>query len=480
MLLTITLNRSPATDLGYLLHKHPAKLQRVDIRSGVAHIFYPEAGDDRCTCALLMDIDPVSLVRGEGQRGDSHTLDQYVNDRPYVSSSFMSTAIAKAFSSALNGNCKDKPELVDVALPLEAQICVASVRGTDLLHRLFSPLGYELSSVQHPLDTSFPEWGQSRYHTVSLKGNLRLKDLLSHLFILLPVLDGGKHYWIGQEEVEKLFAKGEGWLQGHPERALITNRYLKHQKAFAADALARFERPDDDADAEARQASGLTMVPEEAVKPRLHDARLKTVAEVLIESGAKTVIDLGCGEGKLLRLLWPVSRFRRIAGMDVATSALEVAADKLHLHRLSESSKPRLQLFQGSLMYSDQRIRGFDAAALVEVIEHLDEDRLKTAARVIFDYAAFPTILITTPNREWNKIFGEDEHRMRHSDHRFEWNRAEFAAWCGINCKAYNYSCEIRPLGEEIPEWGAPTQLAIFTKNQSINDFTVNDPTVNT
>lgn len=479
MLLTITLNRSPATDLGYLLHKHPAKLQQVDIRSGVAHIFYPEAGDERCTCALLLDLDPVSLVRGDGPRGDSHTLDQYVNDRPYVSSSFMSTAIAKAYSSALNGNCKDKPELVDVALPLEAQISVASVRGADLLQRLFGPLGYELSSMQHPLDMTFPEWGQSRYHTVSLKANLRLKDLLAHLFILLPVLDGDKHYWVGQEEVEKLLTKGEGWLEHHPERVLITNRYLKHRKAYAADVLARLNRPDDEATTAAQSASELTVLPEEVVRPRLHDARLQSVAATLQACGARTVIDLGCGEGKLLRLLWPVSRFHRIAGMDVASSTLEVAADKLNLHRLSESSRPRLQLFQGSLMYSDRRIRGFDAAALVEVIEHLDEDRLKTAARVIFGYAAYPTILITTPNREWNRIFGEDEPRMRHSDHRFEWDRREFAAWCDSNCREYGYSCEIRPLGEEVPEWGAPTQMAVFTKNVSANDHTVYDPTIN-
>jgi hypothetical protein len=134
------------------------------------------------------------------------------------------------------------------------------------------------------------------------------------------------------------------------------------------------------------------------------------------------------------------------------------------VHRFEGTANPRLQLFQGSLLYADDRLKGYDAAALVEVIEHMDEDRLKTAVKVLFGHAAPGTVIITTPNREWNKIFGEEEERMRHSDHRFEWTRAEFEAWCTDICSRFPYTVAIAPVGEETPEWGAPTQMGLFTR----------------
>lgn len=470
MLLTLTLNRFPATDLGYLLHKHPAKVQQVEIKAGVAHIFYPEVGDERTTCALLMDIDPVALVRSGSPRGDTFTLDQYVNDRPYVSSSFMSTAIAKSFASALNGRCKDKPELVAAPLPLEAHISVMSVRGGPAtLEKLFSPLGYEIEAVQHPLDTQYPEWGASQYFTVTLRGTLTLQSLLSHLFILVPVMDGDKHYWVNEEEVEKLLEKGKGWLENHPEKEFITRRYLRWQKSLTVGALAALNRADDAA-TEDLNTTGSPIDEPSTPKPRLHDARLQSICDILVASGAASLIDLGCGEGKLLKLLWPKSQFRKLAGMDVSPHCLEVAADKLHLQRFAGTESPRLQLFQGSLMYADARLKGYDAAALVEVIEHLDEDRLKTAAQVVFGNAAPETVIVTTPNKEWNKVFGETEDKMRHSDHRFEWTRAQFAEWCDSVCTKYNYECSISPLGDEVEDWGAPTQMAVFKKQIRIEN----------
>lgn len=467
MLLTLTLNRFPATDLGYLLHKHPAKVQQVDIKAGVAHIFYPEVTDARTTCAMLLDIDPVALVRNDNPRGDAFALEQYVNDRPYVSSSFMSTAIAKSFASALNGRCKDKPELVDVPLPLEAHIAVMSVRGgAETLERLFGPLGYEIEAVQHPLDTQFPEWGMSRYYTVTLRGNLTLQALLSHLFILLPVLDGDKHYWVNKEEVAKLLEKGKGWLEVHPEKEFITRRYLRWQKNLADNALTALNRADDavtESEVDETETSPVSQ-PKQERMPRLHDARLQAVCDALVASGATSVIDLGCGEGKLLKLLWPKSQFRKLSGMDVSTHCLEIAADKLHLQRFSGTDTPRLTLFQGSLLYADTRLKGYDAAALVEVIEHLEEDRLQTAVQVVFGNAMPATVIVTTPNKEWNQVFGENEERMRHTDHRFEWTRAQFAEWCEAICKQYDYECSISPLGEEVADWGAPTQMGLFKK----------------
>src|ERR1700748_1118617 len=238
MLLTISTTHVPADDLSYLLHKHPGKIQSVDISAGKAHIFYPEVGAQKCTAALLLDIDPVGLVRSAGPKGNDFALEQYVNDRPYVSSSFMSAAIAKAYSSALNGRCKDKPELVDVAMPFTVKLSVLPVKGgEDVLRSLFEPLGYQINAIQHLLDPAFPEWGYSRYFTVELSNKLTLQQLLSHLYVLIPVCDNDKHYWVNQEEVEKLLAKGKDWLETHPVKEMIVRRYLKNQRSLANQAL---------------------------------------------------------------------------------------------------------------------------------------------------------------------------------------------------------------------------------------------------
>jgi 3' terminal RNA ribose 2'-O-methyltransferase Hen1 len=227
MLLTITYTGNPATDLGYLLHKSPSRVHSFEQVFGKAHVFYPETSAERCTAAMLLEIDPIGLVRNRrGPSGEAHMLEQYVNDRPYAASSFLSVAIARTFGTAITGRSKERQELADTPLPLEVRIAVLPCRGGEnLLRRLFEPLAYEVTALRHPLDTKFPEWGESPYFTVTLKATVRLSDLLTHLYVLIPVLDDDKHYWVGDAEVEKLLRHGEGWLRGHSERELITNRF---------------------------------------------------------------------------------------------------------------------------------------------------------------------------------------------------------------------------------------------------------------
>lgn len=463
MLLTISTNRFPATDLGYLLHKHPAKCQSVSAKNGNAHIFYTEAADTCCTCALLLDIDPVALVRGDnnGAAPDAFALEQYVNDRPYVSASLMSTAIAKAFSSALNGKCKDKPELVQTPLPLQIKLSVVPVRGgRELLDNLFIPLGYQVTAEQHILDEHFPAWGQSRYFTVTLSHTIPLQTLLAHLYVLIPVMDNDKHYWINREEVQKLLDKGAGWLEQHPHKQLIVRRYLKHRSVLMDSALDQLLHEEQEVQpAEPGDASQ-----EEAPKVRLHDVRLQTVCSRLLALGVSTVLDMGCGEGRLLKLLLNHTQFTRITGADVSVHSLQIAADKLKLERLPEKQRNRITLLQSSVTYRDRRLDGFEAMVLVEVIEHLDEARLDALQKNVFGCMAPANVLITTPNKEWNRRFTDDDTVMRHSDHRFEWTRAQFAAWCAGICQAYAYTCSIEPLGEEDALTGAPTQMAVFTQ----------------
>ncbi len=464
MLLKISTTYAPATDLGYLLHKHPARIQSFGLSFGQAHVFYPEACAEKCTAALLLDVDSVALVRRpHGRFAENFALAQYVSDRPYVASSFLSVAIARVFSSALSGKCKDRPQLTATAIPLKAELSILPCRGGEkLLRRLFEPLGYTVTAEQHKLDPCFPGCGQSRYFTVRLENTCRLSELLTHLYVLIPVLDDEKHYWVGEAEIKKLLKHGEDWLAEHPEQESIARRYLKHQRHLTNEALAQLREED------AQELNEATQAAEERVvegQIGLNDIRLTMVTEMLKRSGAKRVLDLGCGEGKLLRKLLGEKQFEEIVGMDVSHRALKIAQERLHYDRLPEKEKKRIRLFQGSLGYRDKRLTGYDAAAVVEVMEHLDLPRLAAFERVVFEFACPQTVVLTTPNIEYNVKFENlQAGNFRHKDHRFEWTRDEFQAWAAGVAKRFGYAVVFHPIGPEVEDVGSPTQMAVFNR----------------
>ena len=458
MLLTITSTTPPATDLGYLLHKNPARIQTFELGFGKAHVFYPEATPERCTAALLLEVDPVRLVRGQ-----TDMPEQYVNDRPYVVSSFMSVAIAQVFGTALAGICKDRPELAQTPIPLQAHLAVLPCRGgEELLRRLFEPPSYTVQAQQHLPDETHPEWGDSVYLTVTLCADMRLTDLLSHLYVLIPVLDAEKHYWVGDDEVKKLMRHGEGWLPAHPERELIARRYLKHRRLVKAALTQLAEEdtldPDETAETHAQQEADI----EQSLS--LHEQRLGAVMAILKSAGTNRVLDLGCGEGRLLRYLLADRAFSEIVGVDVSHRALEIASERLHLDQLPPMQRGRIRLIHGSLTYRDSRLAGYDAATVVEVIEHLDPPRLSAFERVRFEAARPGLIVLTTPNAEFNVKFKSlPAGGLRHQDHRFEWTRSEFQAWASRIADRFGYSVRYLPVGPEDPEVGAPTQMGVFT-----------------
>jgi len=466
MLLSISYTGRPATDLGYLLHKSPFRIHSFEQVFGKAYVFYPETTAERCTASLLLEIDPIGLVSNRrGPSGEAHSLEEYVNDRPYAASSFLSVAIARIFGTAMTGRSKERPELAETRLPLEARIAVLPCRGGEaLLRRLFEPLGYEVGAIRHPLDTKFPEWGESPYFTVTLKATIRLSDLLTHLYVLIPVLDDDKHYWVGDAEVEKLLRHGEGWLREHPERELITHRYLKHQRRLAREALSRLigdEEPEADEMAETHARE------EEAIeKPiSLAEQRIGAVMAALRSCEAKRVVDLGCGEGRLLRELLKDKTFSEIVGMDVSHRALDIASQKLRLQDLPRMQKERIRLIHGSLTYRDKRLAGYDAATVVEVIEHQDPPRLAAFERVLFEFACPQAVVVTTPNVEYNVKFETlPAGKMRHKDHRFEWTRAEFQSWANRMAERFGYSVRFLGAAPEDPAVGSPTQMDIFIR----------------
>ena len=464
MLLEITTTHEPATDLGFLLHKHPDRCQSYDLSFGKAHVFYPDATATRCTACLLLDVDPVGIVRGKGS-GEG-LLAQYVNDRPYAASSFMSVAIAQVFGSALQGRCKDRPELTTTPMPLEARLDVLPVRGGErFLRAVFEPLGYVVEAVRHPLDEQFPEWGESPYFSVTIAKQTTLMELLTHLYVLVPVFDGQKHYFVGEAELEKLLAKGIGWLANHPQREEISPALPQApaQSLPSGSCPTGQEEQPQEAEGDERPTDKVEDVLERPLK--LHEERIGAVLAALRAGGARRVLDLGCGEGKLLRELLKDKQFDEIVGMDVSIRSLETARERLRLDRLPERQAARIKLIHGSLIYRDRRLEGFDAAALVEVVEHLDPPRLLAFERVVFEFARPKTVVLTTPNREYNvKWENVGAGRLRHPDHRFEWTRAEFQNWADGIAGRFGYAVRFQPIGPVDEAVGSPTQMGVFER----------------
>lgn len=466
MLLTISTTHEPATDLGYLLHKHPGRVQEFTQSFGVATVFYPEATDERCTVALLLDVDPVRLARGRARNSPDFSLAQYVNDRSYAASSLLGVALADVFSTARAGRCAARQELADAAMPLEVTIPVLPCRGgAEVARRVFEPLGWAVAAEPIALDEAFPEWGDSRYVRLCLRGAVRLADALNQLYVLLPVLDESKHYWQGPDEVDKLLRSGGGWLASHPDRDLITRRYLGRRGGLVRAALARLAELGDEVEDTIEPAEDEEVLQPEGRRVPLNTERHEAVLHALLGLGAKAVIDLGCGPGQFLHRLVKTPAFTRVAGCDVSARSLQHAARRLRLDQMSERQSARVELFQGALTYEDERFAGFDAAVLMEVIEHVDPPRLAALERAVFGFAAPGTVVVTTPNAEYNVHFESLEPgAMRHRDHRFEWTRAQFADWALRVANDYGYRADFLGVGPEQPGTGPPTQVAVFAK----------------
>ncbi|WP_079124825.1 3' terminal RNA ribose 2'-O-methyltransferase Hen1 [Streptomyces lushanensis] len=521
MFLTISTTGTPerpATDLGFLLHKHPDRAQTFSTAHGTAHVLYPEASAERCTAALLLEIDPVALVRrskGKGRGGaPDAALAQYVNDRPYAASSLLAVALSTVFKSALRGVCAALPERAAQPLPLRIEIPAVPARGgAELVRKLFGPLGWtSVEARPVALDERFPQWGESRYVQLVLDGELRLADALRQLYVLLPVLDDAKHYWVAPDEVDKLLRAGEGWLAEHPEQKLITSRYLARRWGLTRQAMERLELvrlaeaddigveaidnaveeipgdadTDADADAEVMDSAASTDDGDGTVDAHrranategvngvdvtkelsLADQRSEAILTALRATGAGTVLDLGCGQGRLVKALLKDVRFTRIVGVDVSVRALTIAARRIGLDRMGERQAARVTLMQGALTYTDKRLKGYDAAVLSEVVEHVDLPRLPALEYAVFGSARPRTVIVTTPNVEYNVRWETlPAGQARHGDHRFEWTRQEFRDWAGAVARRHGYDVAYVPVGPDDPEVGPPTQMAVFTSHQ--------------
>jgi 3' terminal RNA ribose 2'-O-methyltransferase Hen1 len=379
------------------------------------------------------------------------------------------------------GRCAARPDLAGTALPLLIRIpALPSRGGPDLVDRFFAPLGWTVVADPVPLDPHVPEWGDSRYVDATLTATMPLDQALTQLYVLLPVLDDAKHYWVTQDEVDKLIRAAGSWLPDHPERDLITRRYVAHQRSLVLSAVERLaeidvqatESVEDPAPPETAPAQHSDVAP----APALADQRRSAVLAQLHAAGATRVVDLGCGEGALVRMLLQDPAFTQVLGVDVSPRALELAQRRLQLDRMPDSQRARLTLLQSSLTYRDDRLAGFDAAVLMEVVEHLDPDRLPSLELSVFGHARPRTVLVTTPNAEFNARYERlRSGGFRNPDHRFEWTRAEFSGWAQAVAVRHGYSVRHVAVGEIDPELGPPTQLAVFTRTDPADPTTAEE-----
>ncbi|MDO5029331.1 MAG: 3' terminal RNA ribose 2'-O-methyltransferase Hen1 [Corynebacterium sp.] len=448
MYLAITKHARPddsARDLGFILRKHPDRVHEATLKFGVARVFFPQATDSECTASLWVVIDRDELLRLKQYRADTFNLTGYINDRQWAASSLLTVALKSVFSTAMT---MGKPSHYDEAAS-ELTATVAAVPGTEEeIRALFEPLGWVVAC-----DFSNNIAGQKFSPTVTLSGSATVRDLLNHLYILLPVLDGGKHYWVDDREIDKLVSRAQDWLPTHPQREKILGRYLADQRGLVNEAVVKL-------------AGNVDVHRSE--KP-LNRQRQERVLREVNALRPRSVVDIGCGSGVLLGPLLENPRIAQVVGTDVSPVELAKAHKALNVDRMPERKAERLELFQSSVTYADERIADMDVAILMEVIEHIDIDRLPALERNIFGHARPQYVIVTTPNSEYNACYPNlAEGEFRHLDHRFEFSRAEFQQWAKTVAEKFNYLVDFDGIGDIDQTHGQPTQMAVFSY-----DFTV-------
>ncbi|MEK5024064.1 3' terminal RNA ribose 2'-O-methyltransferase Hen1 [Paenibacillus sp. FSL M7-1046] len=470
--------------LSHLLAKNPNNLYDRIEKEARVRIVFTVSSEEETEAVIYVTPDPIELVKGSSSAHNDIT--QYINDREFVTSSLFCTYIRPALGTALNGKPKEAYlPWVGQRLALELSFGpVASNLPDRTLEELFTALGYEVVLERGEAEYSFDLKNRSSVRYIKLKGFQTLQTALQQLFVLIPALDDYKHYYISEDEVDKIRRYGEGWLQDHPQRALILKRTLRF-----AGVIKQFEALEgrtqnsggafvDENEKEAAVKGSMdapnalpdqsfeSEAPEEP-KVRLNDLRYAAIAATVEALQAKaSIVDFGSGEGKLSAILANVPGVRDIKAVEPSATAQLRAMDrfaKLEGRQGTIVPKP----VTGSLFYFDESLRNKDVMILCEVIEHIDEHRLARVMETVFAEYGPKTLIITTPNKEYNEVYEMEQEEMRHGDHRFEWGREAFSAWCSRWTTAFGYSAELKGIGEYMEGFGCPTQIAIFTKEET-------------
>lgn len=462
MQLAIKATGEGAKMLSFLLSKNPQNLYDRMEKGYRVRLTYTVFSDSEVEALIFVTPDPVELVKNSP---DTYEITQYINDREFVVSSIFCSNTRSALGTALNG--RPKEEYLDWAKHAFQLTIGFGPVATDLpdaaIKNLFEPLGYQTEIERGRADYNFQFKERSSARFINLQSKVTLQNALQHLFVLIPVLDDYRHYFIDEREIEKLERYGEGWLADHPLKELIIKRTLRFRELIDQMVL----------------NSHQTELINEAVTPepnissqpvvRLNKLRYQRLVKIIEDLAAReSIVDFGAGEGKLSVRLGFIPGVKEILAVE-PTEKEQLRA----LKRFSEASRKDDFIAPtpvwGSLFYYDEQLCGKDVMILSEVIEHIDESRLPRVMDTILGSYKPQVLLITTPNAEYNPVYQMEE-GIRHKDHRFEWSRAEFAEWTYCLARNYAYEVQIDGIGEEAEGYGHPSQLAILTRQGGIEN----------
>jgi 3' terminal RNA ribose 2'-O-methyltransferase Hen1 len=448
MQLTIKATGNNAEVISYLLAKNPNNLYERRNNGHFVRMFYNKFSHEEVEVTLFVTPDPIGLARNSSETYD---ITSYINDREFVVSSIFCSFIRSSLGTALNGKPKEEyAAWVDHAFNIEFSFGpVASDLSDQQIIELFNPLGYEVKISYGEANYQMDIKNKSTARFIVLKGLTTLQNGLRQLFVLIPVLDNYKHYYIDEKEIEKIERYGEGWLDTHPQRETIFRRALRFKELY------RSVEKDTGTNQKGKVLEN---------KVRLNDLRYEKIVDCINNLNNKeSIVDFGSGEGKLSVRLGFVKGVREILAVEPSEYATLKAIKRF------EELKDKEDFIQptpimGSLFYYDERLKSKDIMVLCEVIEHIDEYRLPKIMATIFREYKPKTLIITTPNKEYNQVYDMGK-EYRHPDHRFEWTREEFHEWC-IGQNPGNYELTFDGIGEEHQSFGFPTQLCLFTHKE--------------
>ncbi|MDN4617361.1 3' terminal RNA ribose 2'-O-methyltransferase Hen1 [Paenibacillus sp. PsM32] len=479
MYLTIKATGEHANMISHLLAKNPHNLYDRTEKGARVRLVYTSFEPHDTEAILFVTPDPIELVKGTP---DHYDITQYINDRELAVSSLFCSYIRPALGTALNGKPKaDYMNWVDYQFDLQMTFGpVASDLPDHVVESLFQPLGYEVQMERGEIDYSFDLKNRSTVRHIQISGQQTLQQMLRQVYILIPVLDNYKHYYINEDEIERLRRYGEGWLSTHPQHDLMIKRSLRfaplikeYEQQVANDAsmdtlLTEISTHSvEDATAQAESAEPLEIIDglETTIEPpvvRLNELRYRAIVEqVSLLPQRKQVIDFGAGEGKLSVRLGQIEGVEQVWAVEPSMQSQLRAIDRFaKLEGRTDDVIPVITT--GSLFYRDERWIDQDVIILCEVIEHINEVRLPQVIHTLFTDYRPQTLIITTPNREYNEVYDMDTEEIRHADHRFEWTRAEFEQYCTQWIQNRPYTFTISGIGEKHEQYGQPTQMVVF------------------
>jgi 3' terminal RNA ribose 2'-O-methyltransferase Hen1 len=444
MQLSLTVRGSNADVVSYLIAKNPNNPYERDEKGFKVRLVYPKFSKEEIQFVIYVKPDPIDLVRNSS---DLYDITHYINDREFAVSSLFITTIRKALGTALNGK-PDEEYLEWVGHEFEIELSFGPV-ATDLRDKeivdLFEPIGYKVeiergvSNIREKSSAGF----------VTLSGRQSVQSALKHVSILIPVIDNYKHYFLDEREVEKLDRYGEGWLEEHPMKQMIVKRALRFNALISQSQFYEKKQRNSNYD--------------ENPKVRLNDLRYEHILNYIKTLPQReTIVDLGAGEGRLSVQLGFLEGVKEILSIEPSNKSRIRAIERFQQVNTKEGYVEP-QSLSGSLFYFDSRLQNKDVIVLCEVIEHIEEDRLpKIFDTILNDYCP-KTLIVTTPNQEYNVLYEMDD-EMRHDDHRFEWTRPQFVQNVESWTEQTPYQVSIQGIGEEHEAYGHPTQMAIFRR----------------